>query len=132
VHSSGPKTVLTPFYFEVKAGSVTYLGNIQVKVTSLKNGSGRRYASTVRPTLENRYASAVADFHREYPALASLPIDNVAPEKFDLFPAGLARAAKWGGPANDYNQMVGTGPSTVVSGSTYSSVSGTAPAPLPH
>ena len=131
IHSSGPKSALAPFEFEVKSGSVTYVGNFQVKVTSLKDERGRIVGSIVRPTLENRYAAAVADFHQRYPALANVPIEDVAPEKFDLFPAGKARAALWGGPRNDYSYPVGTGPSTTVS-SNYSSMSGAAPAPSPH
>lgn len=128
---SGPKTALTPFYFEVKAGRVTYLGNLQVKVTSFKNQRGRVYGSIVRPTLENHFAAAVGDFHQQYPALASVPIDDVAPAKFDLFPAGTSRTAMRGGPRNDYYSYPSAAAPqpSAASNSSYSSVTGVAPSP---
>jgi len=81
----GTEPATKPVEFEVRPGEITYLGHLQVAVNWMHNPihSSSIYVRA-RPVLEDRSAKTIEAFRQQYPALAAMPVRNVAPQRVAL------------------------------------------------
>jgi len=109
----GTQTATQPFVFEVRPGEITYLGHFEVPVKPTPVNSGQGSMLRAQPILEDRSEKTVAEFRRQYPTLAQLPVHNVAPKRVALIPAPTGPYAYF---ALDFSQMPSSSPASMPTG----------------
>ena len=76
----GPGKAADVFEFEVRTAEVTYLGNFHTVIEAHAPGQTDHIAYRMALCLQDLSGAAVAAFRQEYPALATAPVRDAAPQ----------------------------------------------------